>query len=92
MEDRCDILRTSLQKTAVNISRIAALTDGFSGADLKAFCAGVLLELLRDGDASLVLQDKEQITLLFENKLKAFNCTTYDLSALTNFENEHHLA
>lgn len=48
VEERMSILTLYLRSTAADLSLLAQQTEGFSGADLKAFCGEALVDLLTE--------------------------------------------
>ncbi|KAK7201815.1 ATPase [Novymonas esmeraldas] len=90
VEDRESILRLQLRNTAADTSAIAARTDGFSGADLRALCSESLLALFATStDVPPVLQDRDGVTAYLLQRAAAFPRTHYDSAALDRFQREH---
>lgn len=90
LEDRVAILSLLLEKTGADSEAIAAVTAGFSGADLKALCTEALLGLL--GEAPGIppaLQDGAFMTEYMQGKAASFQRATYDSSALEHFQREY---
>lgn len=89
--DRRQILSLFLHRTAADADRLAAATEGFSGADLTALCTIALLDLGGSdaAEAPPCLQDEAWATDYFVDRARQFKCTDYDAAALRKFQLAH---
>lgn len=89
-EDRLEIARLLLRKTAAAVETIARCTDGFSGADVKALCSEGMLELLH-GEAELPqrISDEAYMTDFMIQKARTFKRCTFNSVALDAFSREY---
>ncbi|CCW68242.1 unnamed protein product [Phytomonas sp. Hart1] len=89
-KDREEILSLHLGSTAVDVSVLSALTEGFSGADLGALCTAALLELL-GGNESLpsLLYDVESMMPFMKSKIQSFKRSNYNSVAIEEFHRKY---
>ncbi|CCW63723.1 unnamed protein product [Phytomonas sp. EM1] len=89
-KDREEILSLHLGCAAVDVGVLAALADGFSGADLGALCTASLLELLeKNATPPACFYDTEYMMPFMKNKIQSFQKSNYDTAALEEFHRKH---
>lgn len=83
--DRENILSLYLRETAANTERLAELTYGFSGADLKGLCTQSLLHIVTKVCDEALLHDGEFMDTFLAHQVEVFPRAPYDLAGIQAF-------
>ncbi|CAD2215380.1 hypothetical protein AGDE_07235 [Angomonas deanei] len=87
LSGRVEILRLYFSSLKCDYEEIAKHMNGFSGADIKSFCASVLLNLLDNKPSEFQAELSSNFVTQFAiESLKTFSRLPYDMHSITAFE------